>query len=102
MSWKPNSADVEALLDQEIQTFEADHPRSRALFETAGAHLLNGVPLNWMRRWAGPFPLYADRAEGAHVTDVDGRDYVDFCMGDTASLFGHGRPDVAEALDARL
>ncbi|MEM7122717.1 MAG: transaminase [Pseudomonadota bacterium] len=102
MVWKPREADVQALLDQEIQTFETDHPRSRALFEAAGAHLLNGVPLNWMRRWAGPFPLYADRASGAHVTDVDGLDYVDFCMGDTASLFGHGRRDVAQALNARL
>ncbi len=102
MSWKPNAAAVQALLDHEIQTFENDHPRSRALFEAAGAHLLNGVPLNWMRRWAGPFPLYADRASGAHVTDVDGRDYVDFCMGDTASLFGHGRTDVAQALKTRL
>jgi glutamate-1-semialdehyde 2,1-aminomutase len=55
-----------------------------------------------MRRWAGPYPLYAVEAHGAHVRDADGRDYVDFCMGDTASLFGHGREAVAEALGTRL
>jgi glutamate-1-semialdehyde 2,1-aminomutase len=90
------------LLDRETTRFAGEHPRSATCFKAAGRHLLNGVPLNWMRRWAGPFPLYAADAQGAHVRDVDDRDYVDFCMGDTASLFGHGRDDVAAALGARL
>ncbi len=102
MGWAPDDNRVQALLAREISRYEIDHPRSHELFGKAGRHLLNGVPLNWMRRWAGPFPLYAEAGEGAHVCDVDGRDYVDFCMADTASLFGHGRDAVASALDDRL
>jgi len=102
MGWTPDAGRLDALIARETERFNADHPRSRELFEAAGRHLLNGVPLNWMRRWAGPYPLYAVEAHGAHVRDADGRDYVDFCMGDTASLFGHGREAVAEALGTRL
>lgn len=98
----PEAERLAHLVERETRRFVAEHRRSREVFEAAGAHLLNGVPLNWMRRWAGPFPLYAAEAHGAHVRDVDGREYVDFCMGDTASLFGHGRGEVAAALDARL
>ena len=102
MGWTPDDNRVQALLASEISRYTTDHPKSHQLFEKAGRHLLNGVPLNWMRRWAGPFPLYAEAGEGAHVRDVDGRDYVDFCMADTASLFGHGRDVVASALGERL
>ena len=37
--------------------------------------------MNWMIRWAGPFPLFVESASGARFTDVDGHEYVDFCLG---------------------
>ena len=39
-----------ALKAREDGDFIARHPRSRALFERAQAHLLDGVPMNWMTR----------------------------------------------------
>ncbi len=36
----------------------AEVTQSPALFEQAQTHLLDGVPMNWMTRWAGPFPLF--------------------------------------------
>lgn len=44
----------------------------------------------WMIRWAGSFPIFVDNASGAHFVDVDGNDYVDFCLGDTGAMTGHG------------
>ena len=38
---------------------------------------------------AGGFPLYLDQAAGARVTDVDGLEYADFPLGDTAAMAGH-------------
>ena len=55
----------------------------------------------WMTRWPGSFPLFFDTAHGAHFTDVDGLDYIDFCLGDTGAMTGHGLPQVAEALYAQ-
>ena len=35
------------------------------------------------------FPVYVAEAEGARFTDVDGHEYVDFCLGDTGAMSGH-------------
>ncbi len=90
-----------ALMARETDRFSTDHPRSRSLFERAGRSLLGGVPMNWMVKWAGSFPVFVDRAEGAHFTDVDGREYVDFCLGDTGAMAGHSPAAVREAVARR-
>ena len=60
--------------------------------------LVGGVPMNWMARWPGRFPVFAERAEGAHISDVDGNTYVDLCLGDTGAMFGHAPAAVARAI----
>ena len=86
---------------REEAAFRAQHPRSAALAADAGAHLLGGVPMNWMARWPGAFPVFVAEAEGSHFTDVDGHRYVDFCLGDTGAMTGHARPFVTEAVAAQ-
>jgi len=39
-----------------------------------------------MNRWPGPFPVFVAEAQGARVTDVDGLDYIDLCLGDTGAF----------------
>lgn len=52
-------------------------------------------------RSVGGTPVYIERAEGAHLVDVDGRRYVDFCMSFGPLVLGHRDPDVRDAaLDA--
>jgi glutamate-1-semialdehyde 2,1-aminomutase len=58
--------------------------------------------MSWMTRWPGPFPLFVERAEGARFVDVDGHEYVDFCLGDTGAMFGHANPAVVDAVSAQL
>ncbi|HEX3087667.1 MAG TPA: transaminase [Ilumatobacteraceae bacterium] len=86
---------------EEEQRFVATHPRSAVLAKEAKTNLLCGVPMAWMTRWPGSFPIFFDSAEGAHFTDVDGLTYIDFCLGDTGAMTGHGLPQVAEALYAQ-
>ena len=74
------------------------HPRSRELAAEAQRHLVAGVPMNWMRRWPGSFPVFVESASGARFIDVDGNEYVDLCLGDTGAMAGHGLPAVVEAL----
>jgi glutamate-1-semialdehyde 2,1-aminomutase len=80
---------IEALLADELARFEREHPRSRELAERAHGSLLAGVPMHWMVRWAGGFPVFAADARGARFRDVDGIEYVDFCLGDTGAMAGH-------------
>jgi glutamate-1-semialdehyde 2,1-aminomutase len=56
----------------------------------------------WMMRWAGSFPLFVDRARGARFVDVDGLEYVDFCLGDSGAMAGHGPPPAVEAIRRQL
>jgi len=55
----------------------------------------------WMSRLPGSFPLYFTDAAGARFTDVDGHTYVDFCLGDTGAMTGHGSTHLADALSAQ-
>ncbi len=88
----------ERLLQQEVERFARDHPRSLALFEQARASLLAGVPMHWMVRWAGGFPVFAAEARGARFRDVDGLEYVDFCLGDTGAMAGHSPEPTVRAV----
>src|SRR5512142_1589447 len=78
-----------ALMDAESVRFAAAHPRSRALFDRSRHSLLGGVPMNWMTKWPGGFPVFVAEAHGAHFTCLDGHDYVDLCLGDTGAMTGH-------------
>ncbi len=93
---------LSAALEQELARLTAEHPRSRQLFERAKAHLHDGVPMSWMIRWAGAFPLFVERAKGARFTDVDGKTYVDFCLGDTGAMTGHAPDAAVAAIKAQL
>jgi glutamate-1-semialdehyde 2,1-aminomutase len=86
------------LMDRERSRFREHHPTSRALFEQGRDSLLFGVPMNWMVRWPGDHPVYVAEAEGAHVVDVDGNEFVDFCLGDTGGMAGHAPKASVEAI----
>jgi glutamate-1-semialdehyde 2,1-aminomutase len=86
---------VAALLERERAAFERRTAESRRLFDEAQQSLLGGVPMHWMTEWASPYPIFVTHADGAHLTDVDGNTYVDFCLGDTGAMTGHSpRPTV--------
>jgi glutamate-1-semialdehyde 2,1-aminomutase len=46
--------------------------------------------------------LVVAHGRGSHVTDVAGRDYVDYLLGSGPALLGHAHPEVAEAVSAQL
>jgi glutamate-1-semialdehyde 2,1-aminomutase len=88
------------LMSEEEQRFVDLHPRSAELAESGRRHLLAGVPMPWMTRWPGAFPIHVASADGAGFVDVDGIDYVDFCLGDTGAMTGHGVVGRAAAASA--
>jgi glutamate-1-semialdehyde aminotransferase len=89
------------LLDAEQDRFVRTHPRAAARQRDASA-LLGGVPMPWMMRWAGGFPVVAAHAEGARLTDTDGNEYVDLCLGDTGAMAGHAPAPVVRATSEQL
>jgi 4-aminobutyrate aminotransferase len=47
-------------------------------------------------------PLVVDHAQGARVTDVDGKTYLDFGAGFAVAGTGHCHPEVINAVDAQI
>ncbi|MBI5200582.1 MAG: aspartate aminotransferase family protein [Elusimicrobia bacterium] len=95
-------ARLKTLMSRETAAFARLHPRSAELFRRAKRSLWGGVPMNWMSKWPGGFPLFVKSARGARFKDVDGREYVDFCLGDTGAMTGHSPAAVTKAASAQL
>ena len=89
---------IAELMKSEVERFIEQHPKSQAVANQSHSSLLAGVPMPWMKRWAGPFPVVADRAEGGSIFDIDGNKYVDFCLGDTGSMTGHANAPISQAI----
>jgi glutamate-1-semialdehyde 2,1-aminomutase len=85
-------------MERELARFSAEHARSAELTRRAKESLLGGVPMHWMVRWAGGFPVFAVDAHGARFMDVDGHEYVDFCLGDTGAMTGHSPEPAVRAI----
>ncbi|MGC8856503.1 MAG: aspartate aminotransferase family protein [Anaerolineae bacterium] len=90
---------LESLLRAEEELFHQSHRRSFQLYQRARKSLHGGVPMLWMIRWAGSFPVFVKEAKGAHFSDVDGNDYIDFCLGDTGAMTGHAPEATLKAIN---
>jgi glutamate-1-semialdehyde 2,1-aminomutase len=89
------------LMSREQETYRTRNPRSRAAYQAA-TNLFGRVPMTWMNKSAGGFPLYLSKARGAHVEDLDGHDLIDFCLGDTGAMAGHSPAATVEAVRRRF
>ena len=68
-------------------------PRSRALAEALGRVECPGISY-LSERW----PIFWERAQGAHVFDVDGHQYVDLTAAFGVMSVGHANPRVVSAV----
>lgn len=89
-------------LAQERSAFIAGRPNSRAAALEAAEHLIGGVPMTWMAKWAGGFPMFLAEARDNRVTDIDGHTYIDFALGDTGAMAGHSPAATVTAVRHQL
>ncbi|MEY3711137.1 MAG: hypothetical protein RLZZ99_958 [Actinomycetota bacterium] len=93
---------LKRLNERELERFLARTPKSRERFESAKGVMPGGVPMSWMTKWPGKYPLFVASAKGAHFVDVDGNEYIDLCLGDTGSMTGHSPAATVAAIEAQL
>ena len=89
-------------LAQERLAFTAGRPNSQAAALEAAEHLIGGVPMTWMAKWAGGFPMFLAEARDNRVTDIDGHTYIDFALGDTGAMAGHSPAATVAAVRHQL
>ena len=95
-------AQLKRLNAKEEERFLSRTPKSRERFEAAKKVMPGGVPMSWMTKWPGKYPLFVASAKGAHFTDVDGNEYIDLCLGDTGSMTGHSPAATVAAIKAQV
>jgi glutamate-1-semialdehyde 2,1-aminomutase len=78
-----------------------DTSRSHALFSRAQSLMPGGVnsPVRAFKSVGGE-PFFVQRAEGAHLVDVDGNRYIDYVGSWGPMIVGHNHPAVLDAVIA--
>jgi glutamate-1-semialdehyde 2,1-aminomutase len=95
-----NRQAIHQMREREIARFIAANPKSKAHAKSVQGWF-QGVPFHWILDWSSPFPIVAQEASGATLTSIDGQVFDDFCLGDTASMFGHSPAPLAKAIAAQ-
>jgi glutamate-1-semialdehyde 2,1-aminomutase len=95
-------AHLKKLHAKEEARFLARTPKSGERFASAKKVMPGGVPMSWMTKWPGKYPLFVASAKGAHFIDVDGNEYIDLCLGDTGSMTGHSPTATVSAIKSQL
>ncbi len=84
----------------EFDAFRRATPKSAAAWRRACERIPGGVTSNV--RYFPPHPIFMSRAAGSKIYDVDGREYIDYCLAFGPLITGHGHPRVLEAIRAEL
>lgn len=73
---------------------------SKDLYEDAKRLIPGGV--NSPVRAFDPYPFFISEGEGSRITDVDGNEYLDYCLGYGPLILGHKPPVVMKAILEQL
>jgi glutamate-1-semialdehyde 2,1-aminomutase len=76
-----------------------ERTRSKELFEQARKLMPGGVssPVRAFQ----PYPCYIKGGKGSRITDVDGNEYIDYCMAYGPLILGHAEPNVIRAIKSQ-
>ena len=74
--------------------------KSKRLYEEAKKHMPGGVssPVRAFK----PFPFFTTHAKGSRIYDVDGREFIDFCLAYGPLVLGHCNDEVLDAVKEQL
>ncbi|WP_340818977.1 glutamate-1-semialdehyde 2,1-aminomutase [Methanolobus sp. WCC4] len=74
--------------------------KSRELYKKASTLLPGGVssPVRAIK----PYPFYTESANGSKITDIDGNEYIDYCLAYGPKILGHANPTIKEAIIKQL
>ena len=83
----------------ETTHFRENGPNSATLYARARSVLPNGDTRG--ARWFEPYPFYVASGSGSHITDVDGREFLDLTNNLGVLIHGHAHPDIVRAVQAQ-
>ena len=85
-----------AVMKEYLDYFETKCARSKALSDEANEYIPGGVQHNLA--FSYPFPLAIEKADGAHLWDVDGNRYIDFLQAGGPTVLGSNYPPLRDKI----
>jgi glutamate-1-semialdehyde 2,1-aminomutase len=92
--------DVDAALVELEGRYASANPNSAAAYEAA-CHTMPGGNTRSVLFYP-PFPLALAGGEGCRIRDIDGHEYLDFQVEQTAGLYGHSESVILDAVRAAM
>lgn len=80
--------------------YEARFTESKRLYQRATRVAVDGIQAPG--KVDGPYPIYTAKAQGSHLWDVDGNEYIDYILGLGPMLLGHNHPYVTQKIQEQL
>ncbi len=74
--------------------------KSKKLFELASRYMPGGVS-SPVRAYK-PYPFFTASAKGSRIYDIDGKEYIDYCLAYGPLVLGHRNEEVKEAVSEQL
>ncbi|NIR86190.1 aminotransferase class III-fold pyridoxal phosphate-dependent enzyme [Candidatus Bathyarchaeota archaeon] len=81
-------------------TYRKRTPTSQKFWQKAQRLIPGGITANV--KHYNPYPIFMKKAKGSKLYDVDGNQYIDYCLCYGPLILGHGHPAVTEAIKKQL
>jgi len=91
------AAGIREEMERQVAAWAAKTGKSREAWERARRNVPGGVSGNF--RLMNPYPMFAARAKGSRLFDLDGNEYIDFMLNMGSQLVGHAHPAVLRAIN---
>lgn len=91
---------LEDVYNRVLQEYVSNNPKSRSRFEAALEVMPGGNTRSVLH--FDPFPIAFASGKSAHVTSVDGQEYLDCVSEYSAAFFGHSHPVILKAIEDAL
>jgi len=80
--------------------YELTFEKSRQMYEKAKILIPGGVssPVRAIK----PYPFYTASADGSKIRDIDGNEYIDYCMAYGPLILGHNHSIIKETIKSQL
>ena len=92
--------DIDRALAAAVGEYVAKRPKTAEMHTRARAVMPGGNTRTVL--FSQPFPIRVAKAEGCHLTDIDGHSYVDFVGEYSAGIYGHSHPRIVHAVQQAM
>lgn len=83
-----------------VEKYRNKTKKSSEFYEEAVQLIPGGITAN--AKFFGPYPIFMRNAKGSKLFDVDGNEYIDYCLGYGPLILGHGPLEVVGAIKNQL